>query len=92
MNYRFPPGEVNIVVPHESWATALIDEHHATEEQRIEFEAMAYGDEWFPVGGARAIYVLVQRGERLTISKHAGETAFFSPDISIPLLPRRKRA
>jgi hypothetical protein len=41
-----PAGEANIIVPHESWATALIEEHKATEEQRIEFEAMAYGDEW----------------------------------------------
>jgi hypothetical protein len=41
-----PPGETQIIVPHESWAYLLIDEHQAGEEERIEFEAVAYGDEW----------------------------------------------
>ena len=43
---RLPPGEANIIVPHESWVQRLIAEHQAAEEQRIEFEAVAYGDEW----------------------------------------------
>lgn len=41
-----PPGEANIIVPRESWAHELIAEHQAAEEERIEFEAVAYGDEW----------------------------------------------
>src|SRR5260370_40343735 len=41
-----PPGEATIIVPHDSWARGLIDRHRTAEGERIEFEAVAYGDEW----------------------------------------------
>ncbi len=41
-----PPGQARIVVPHESWALALGQEHLDNEETKIQMEAMAYGDEW----------------------------------------------
>lgn len=41
-----PPGEASIVVPHESWAKALEDEHMEQEGYRIQMDAVAYGSEW----------------------------------------------
>jgi hypothetical protein len=44
---QLPFGEASLLVPHESWARELQGEHENAEEARIDFEARAYGDEWF---------------------------------------------
>jgi len=41
-----PPGKARIIVPHEDWALALEREHIDNEEDRIQMEAVVYGDEW----------------------------------------------
>lgn len=41
-----PPGETSVIVPHEHWIAILIEEHNEAEANRIDFEAIAYGDEW----------------------------------------------
>lgn len=41
-----PPGEARIIVPDESWAEGLEEEHAGDEEYRIQMEAMNYGEEY----------------------------------------------
>ena len=38
------PGEARIIVPDEDWADILVAEHLTHEEQRIQLEAMNYGE------------------------------------------------
>lgn len=40
------PADVCILLPHDSWAYALEEEHYDNESGRIQMDAMVYGDEW----------------------------------------------
>jgi hypothetical protein len=40
------PPMTRILVPHQSWADALVEEHKANEEEHVAMLASAYGDEY----------------------------------------------
>lgn len=40
------PPEARILVPHQTWADALENQHDESEQYRIQMEALAYGAEW----------------------------------------------
>jgi hypothetical protein len=40
------PQQASIIVPDEKWMARLEEDHNEREGHRIEFEAVAYGDEW----------------------------------------------
>lgn len=43
---QLPPGEAQLILPHDSWADLLEREHLDDELDRIQMKAFAYGEEW----------------------------------------------